>query len=356
MGKVNWQTLGMLGALLLVWAVFALTTDGIFLSPRNLALLSRQMAVTAIASTGMVLVIVAAQIDLSPGSLAGLCGAVAAMGCTQIGLGVVPAIALALLLGAALGCGQGLIVALWGVPSFIVTLGGMLVFQGMLLGLTKGVAIVPPDPFLIIGQKFLSRSTTWGLGGAGAVLCLGRAVRSRNRWLWGAMTAASLGLAALFNAYQGLPLPVLLMLLLAAGFWVIAEHTAFGRQLYAIGGNRDAAFYAGIPINRRIIAVFTIMGAVSALAGVVLTARVGAASSDGGKMLELDAIAAAVIGGTSLFGGRGSVWGALLGAAVMATLDNGMSLLDTEAFWQPIIKGTILIGAVAADLHWRRRK
>ena len=126
-------------------------------------------------------------------------------------------------------------------------------------------------------------------------------------------------------------------------------------HLYAIGGSRDAAFYSGVPIERRLVGVFTLMGALCGVAGVVLTARVGAATSDAGRMMELDAIAAAVIGGTSLLGGRGSVWGALLGALVMASLDNGMSLLDTEAFWQPILKGGILVLAVAADMAGRRR-
>ncbi|MDB5104435.1 MAG: xylH [Fibrobacteres bacterium] len=356
MTKISWQTLGMLGALILVWAAFAITTDGVFLSPRNLALLSRQMAVTAIATTGIVLLIVAGQIDLSTGALAGLCGAVAALCCASFGLPVAPAILIALALGAALGFSQGLVVSRFGVPPFIVTLGGMLIFQGILLGLTKGVSIVPPEGFLRIGQEFLPKSATWALGAAGSLLCLWQIKRAKGFWIWGFAAAMSLAVAALFNAYQGLPLPVLLMLVLAFCFWVLAEHTAFGRQLYAIGGNRDAAFYAGVPINRRIIAIFTIMGAVSASAGIVLTARVGAASADAGKMLELDAIAAAVIGGTSLLGGRGSVWGAILGATVMASLDNGMSLLNTEAFWQPIIKGVILVAAVTADLKWRHKR
>ncbi len=346
----------MLGALALVWIAFAIFTDGVFLTPRNLALLSRQMAVTAMATTGVVLVIVSGQIDLSVGSVAGLCGAAAAMGCTRLGLGVAPAILLAVLLGAAVGLSQGVMVARFGVPPFIVTLGGMLIFQGILLGMTKGVSIVPPDGFLRIGQEFLSKPATWGIGIVGCAFSLWRARRKDGRWLWVAAAAGSIGISILFNAYQGLPLPVLLMLLLATAFWILAEHTAFGRQLYAIGGNRDAAFYAGVPIARRLIAVFTIMGCVSALAGIVLTARVGAASSDAGKMLELDAIAAAVIGGTSLLGGRGRVWGAILGATVMASLDNGMSLLNTEAYWQPIIKGAILVAAVTADLRWRIRK
>lgn len=356
MSSAGWRTLGMLGALFLVWAAFALATDGVFLSPRNLALLSRQMAVTAMVTTGIVLMMVSGQIDLSAGAMAGLCGAVAAMACTALGLPVAPALLVALALGALLGLSQGLVVARWSVPSFIVTLGGMLVFQGALLGLTKGVAVVPPEGFLQIGQQFLPPAAGWALGAAGAGVGLWRAWQGGNRALSLVLAAAWLGAVAVFNAYHGIPVPVLMMLALAAGFWVLGEHTAFGRQLYAIGGNRDAAFYAGVPINRRIVAMFTLMGGVSALAGITLTARVGAASADAGKMLELDAIAAAVIGGTSLLGGRGGVWGALLGAAVMASLDNGMSLLNTEVYWQGVIKGLILVAAVTADLTWRRRK
>ena len=135
-----------------------------------------------------------------------------------------------------------------------------------------------------------------------------------------------------------------------AFFSGVAHHTRFGRHLYAIGGNREAAFYSGISIEKHIVGVFTLMGLLSAVAGIVLTARVGAATSDAGRIMELDAIAAAVIGGTSLLGGQGTVWGALLGALVMASLDNGMSLMNTEAFWQPIIKGSILVAAVAVDM------
>jgi D-xylose transport system permease protein len=163
------------------------------------------------------------------------------------------------------------------------------------------------------------------------------------------------GFVLLMNAYEGIPAPVLLVLTLTTALGVTATRTPFGRHLYAVGGNREAAFYSGVPIGRRIVGVFALMGTLCGLAGVVLTARLGAATTDAGRMMELDAIAAAVIGGTSLMGGRGSVWGALMGALVMASLDNGMSLLDTEAFWQPILKGAILVAAVAADMAGRRR-
>jgi D-xylose transport system permease protein len=352
MKKISLQTVGMLAALAAVFLIFAILTQGTFLSARNLSLLSRQMAVTGMLASGMVLIIVAGQIDLSVGALAGLCGAVAALLATNMGLPVPAACLIAVIFGALLGFGQGVLVAHGGIPPFIVTLGGMLIFQGALLGLTRGVSITPPAGFLLLGQTYLPSNATWGLGAAFAVFFIWRFVMTRKVGQAG-LAALALALAALFNAYEGLPLPVLWMLLLSALFWFVAVHTPFGRHLYAIGGNREAAYYAGIPIALRLKAVFAIIGATAAATGLVLTARVGAASSDAGRMMELDAIAAAVIGGSSLLGGRGSVWGAILGAAVMASLDNGLSLLNTEAFWQPMIKGIILVAAVAFDIKAR---
>lgn len=352
MKKISLQTVGMLAALATVFLIFAVLTQGTFLSPRNLSLLSRQMAVTGMLASGMVLIIVSGQIDLSVGALAGLCGAVAAVLATNVGLPVPVACLIAVILGALLGFGQGTLVAHWGIPPFIVTLGGMLVFQGALLGLTRGVSIAPPISFLLLGQTYLPPQATWSLGFILAAFFFWRFAATR-KVVQIALALLILALTALFNAYEGLPLPVLWMLLLAVLFWFVAMHTPFGRHLYAIGGNRDAAYYAGIPIASRLKAVFAVIGATAAVTGLVLTARVGAASSDAGRMMELDAIAAAVIGGSSLLGGRGSVWGAILGAAVMASLDNGLSLLNTEAFWQPMIKGIILVAAVAFDIKAR---
>ncbi len=324
-----WRSLTMVGALLAIWAVFSLTTQGTFLSPRNLSLLARQMAVTSILATGMVLVIVAGQIDLSVGALSGVLGAVSALAIVRGDWPVPLGCALVIAAGAACGALHGTLVARLRIPPFIVTLGGMLLYQGSILGLTGGVSITPP--------------------------CAWRAWReTAGRVTWIAAALLALGGAAVMNAYQGVPLPVLLVLVLAALLHTVATRTPFGRHLYAIGGSRDAAFYSGVPIERRLVGVFTLMGALCGVAGVVLTARVGAATSDAGRMMELDAIAAAVIGGTSLMGGQGTVWGALLGALVMASLDNGMSLMNTEAFWQPILKGAILIAAVAVDMAGRR--
>jgi D-xylose transport system permease protein len=355
--KIPWRALTMVLALLVIWVAFAAFTDGTFLTPRNLTLLARQMSVTSILAIAMVLVIVAGQIDLSVGALAGLAGAIAAVTFTNKGWPLAAAFLAALAFGMALGAIQGALVAYLRIPPFIVTLGGMLIFQGTLLGVTGGVSTSPPRVFLFIGQTYLPRAIGWGIAAVVAAGLLALAVRgntgARVRGIL--LAVLSLVFVGVMNAYEGVPLPVLLVLVLAAALWVLAAHTPVGRHLYAIGGNREAAFYSGIAIERRVVLVFTLMGLFSAIAGIVLTARVGSATSDAGRMMELDAIAAAVIGGTSLLGGQGSVWGALLGALVMASLDNGMSLMNTEAYWQPILKGAILVVAVGADIASRRR-
>jgi D-xylose transport system permease protein len=354
---IPWRALTMVGALLVIWIVFSILTEGTFLTPRNLSLLARQMSITTILAIGMVLVIVAGQIDLSVGALTGLLGAISAIVFLDHEWPLFASFALAIVAGAMLGFVQGNLVARLGIPPFIVTLGGMLLFQGSLLGVTGGVSRSPTQDYRYVGQAYLPAVFGWSLAGLVVAWSIWKAMRGsgieRIRWL--GLAALSVVVAAVLNAYEGVPLPVLLVILLAAFFSVVASHTPFGRHLYAIGGNREAAFYSGISINRRVIGVFTLMGALCGVAGIVLTARVGSATSDAGRMMELDAIAAAVIGGTSLLGGQGTVWGALLGALVMASLDNGMSLLNTEAFWQPILKGAILVAAVAADMAGRRK-
>ena len=345
------------GALAIIWAVFLVTTHGTFVSPRNLALLARQMSVTALLAVGMVMVIVTCEIDLSVGAMAGLLGGIAAIASVNAGWPLALAFAAVLAMGALAGFLQGSLVAWLRVPSFIVTLGGMLVFQGALLGATGGISVSPGRAFLFVGQAYVGKMLGWALAAllAAALTVSGlRAAAGPTRWKRLALAAVAVLFTAVMNAYEGIPLPVLLLLLVAAVFSIMARHTPFGRRLYAIGGNREAALYSGVRIGRHIAGVFTLMGLLCGAAGIVLTARVGSATSDAGRLMELDAIAAAVIGGASLLGGRGTVWGALLGALVMASLDNGMSLMNTEPFWQPILKGAILVTAVAADMAARR--
>jgi D-xylose transport system permease protein len=357
--QVPWRALTMVGALLLIWIIFSITTGGIFLEPRNLSLLMRQMSVTAILAICMVLVIVAGQIDLSVGAMTGFLGAVSAILFVNHNWPLWATFAITIFLGALLGHLQGHLVTWFNIPPFIVTLGGMLIFQGALLGLTGGVAISPTPDYLFVGQAHVTPAIGWGAFGVLALFFLylayrGKTTSSRAKWL-GLLVVVGV-FVAVMNGYEGIPFPVMLMIVFAALFSILAQQTPFGRHLYAIGGNREAAFYSGINIKQHIVLVFTLMGAMVGVAGIVLTARVGSATSDAGRMMELDAIAAAVIGGTSLMGGRGTVWGAILGALVMASLDNGMSLMNTEAFWQPIIKGSILIIAVALDMMGRKGK
>ena len=355
---VNWRALTMVGALLLIWIIFSVTTGGTFLSPRNISTLLRQMSITSILAIGMVLVIVAGQIDLSVGAMTGFLGAISALLFVTHGWPLWATFIATLFIGALLGHIQGHLVTWFNIPPFIVTLGGMLVFQGALLGTTGGVAISPSPDYLYVGQAYIPKAFGWGALGLLVLFFLYRAVKEKSgsRWKWLGLSALATVFIFVLNSYEGVPVPVVLMILFAALFSTIAHHTPFGRHLYAIGGNREAAFYSGINIQQHIVLVFTLMGFMAGIAGIVLTARVGAATSDAGRMMELDAIAAAVIGGSSLMGGRGTVWGALLGALVMASLDNGMSLMNTEAFWQPIIKGSILVIAVALDMMGRKGK
>jgi D-xylose transport system permease protein len=354
---IPWRALTLVGALFAIWVFFVLATHGTFDSPRNLALLARQMSVTALLAVGMVMVIVTGEIDLSVGAMAGLLGGIAAITFTRLDWPLAASIAATLALGGLFGLAQGALVAWLRIPSFIVTLGGMLVYQGALLGATGGISLSPARPFLVVGQAYVPKPLGWVLAALCAAALVAAALRAQGprRWKRIGLAALALGFTAVMNGYEGVPLPVLLVLLVAALFSTVSSHTPFGRRLYAIGGNREAALYAGVRIERHVVAVFALMGLLCGAAGIVLTARVGSATSDAGRLMELDAIAAAVIGGTSLLGGRGTVWGALLGALVMASLDNGMSLLNTEPYWQPILKGGILVAAVAADVAGRRR-
>ncbi|MDQ0338596.1 D-xylose transport system permease protein [Caldalkalibacillus uzonensis] len=370
--KMDIRAYAMIFALVAIWLFFAILTDGAFLSERNLSNLFRQMSVTAILAIGVVLVIVSGQIDLSVGSVAGLTGGVAAVLNVWVGLDPFLSIAVAIGLGILIGIWQGFWVAYMSVPSFIVTLGGMLIFRGILLGITKGNTIAPlSEGFRTIGQSYLSVSLGWILAAMAIVaVILFTLNKRRSRIKYGFEVApysiellkvAGISMLIILfvgtmNAYAGIPMPIMLVLVLGLIFTFIAKNTSFGRQIYAIGGNPEAARLSGINIRRRVMAVFILSGFMASVAGVVLTARLNAATSSAGQMLELDAIAAAVIGGTSLMGGTGTIIGAVIGALIMASLDNGMSMMNVEAFWQYIVKGLILILAVWVDVTTKKRR
>ncbi|MDO6408284.1 MAG: sugar ABC transporter permease [Pantoea sp.] len=367
----NLQVLVMLGAIVLIALFFTWTTDGAWLSPRNVSNLLRQTAITGILAVGMVFVIISAEIDLSVGSMMGLLGGAAAIFDVWLGWPLPLTIVVTLVMGLLLGTWNGWWVAYRKVPSFIVTLAGMLAFRGILVGITDGTTVAPTSPAMSqIGQSYLPGGVGFGFGFAGLALFIvwQWRLRLRRQQLGLSQPAAGgavarqaitailvLGAIWLLNDYRGVPTPVLLLALLLLGGMFMATRTAFGRRIYAIGGNLDAARLSGINVARTKLAVFAINGVMVAIAGLILSSRLGAGSPSAGNIAELDAIAACVIGGTSLAGGVGSVAGAVMGAFIMASLDNGMSMMDVPTFWQYIVKGAILLLAVWMDTATRRR-
>jgi D-xylose transport system permease protein len=358
----------MLFALVVIWLYFHYSTSGIFLESRNFSNLMRQTAVTGVLAVGMLMVIVAGQIDLSVGSVVGLIGGIAAM---SQGYGIVGSLLIAIVTGIVIGAFQGTLTAYLNIPAFIVTLGGLLAWRGVILGLSKGETIpVTLTPFKSLGQDYIPPVAGWVLAVLAVSALLWSSIsRIRTRSRYGlskesagaivlrtaAPIAAVLAFIFVMNNYKGVPNPVIILLAVALIGAFVMKNTTFGRYLYAIGGNPDAARLSGINLRGHILAVFCIMGALAGVASIIYTARVGSASPDAGTLLELDAIAACVIGGTSLMGGRGTVYGAILGALIMSSLDNGMSLRNVEPYTQNIIKGAILVAAVGLDMAGRRK-
>ncbi|EFD4947586.1 sugar ABC transporter permease [Escherichia coli] len=338
--SLNLQVFVMIAAIIAIMLFFTWTTDGAYLSARNVSNLLRQTAITGILAVGMVFVIISAEIDLSVGSMMGLLGGVAAICDVWLGWPLPLTIIVTLVLGLLLGAWNGWWVAYRKVPSFIVTLAGMLAFRGILIGITNGTTVSPTSAAMSqIGQSYLPASTGFIIGALGLMAFVGWQWRGRmRRQALGLQSPAStavvgrqaltaiivLGAIWLLNDYRGVPTPVLLLTLLLLGGMFMATRTAFGRRIYAI-------------------------------AGLILSSRLGAGSPSAGNIAELDAIAACVIGGTSLAGGVGSVAGAVMGAFIMASLDNGMSMMDVPTFWQYIVKGAILLLAVWMDSATKRR-
>jgi len=368
--KLDLQSYTLMIALVLIAVIFSIFTGGEYLSSRNLSNLFTQMSVIAVLAVGMTLVIVAGHIDLSVGSLVGLTGGIAAILQVWHGWSTFSVVFAAIIIGAILGLWQGWWVAYRAVPAFIVTLGGMLVFRGILIGLSKGQTIAPmSESFKQIGNSYLPYVPGYILALVSIVILVFWTIRNRSKRMnMGLMIPAAtvdygkvavysifiLLITYMLNRYYGIPVPFLIVALLSIIFIFISNKTAFGRYIYAIGGNQEAAALSGINIKRNILWVFIIMGGLSGVAGVLLTSRLNAATVNAGNMYELDAIAACVIGGTSLMGGKGKIFGALIGALIMASIDNGMSIMNIETFWQYIVKGLILIIAVWIDISSKK--
>ena len=408
--EIDTRMLGMLGALALIWIAFHLLSDGRFLTPRNLWNLSVQTSSVAIMSTGMVLVIVTRNIDLSVGSILGfvaMCMGVAQTRYLAEYIGAdsewiwLAALGVGVGVGALIGGLQGFVIAWLGVPAFIVTLGGLLVWRGAAWWVTSGQTVAPMDPTfrLMGGGPYGSIGAFWswvvGLGACAAIvagIALGRRNRKRFdfplRPVWAELTLAGVGCAlvlaavAVANAYpwpkgivrreaaanpdafpqgadtiiaHGLAIPVLMAIATGIVMTFVATRTRFGRYVFAMGGNPEAAELAGINTRWVTMKIFILMGALCGIAAAVSTARLNAATNAQGTLDELLVIAAAVIGGTSLGGGIGTIVGAMIGAVVMQSLQSGMVLLGVDAPFQNVVVGVVLVLAVWLDGLYRRR-
>ncbi|WP_227003292.1 sugar ABC transporter permease [Kozakia baliensis] len=368
----RYKILALLIAIAVLWSLFTWATDGDFLTARNLSNLLRQMAITGMLASGMVFVIVSGEIDLSVGSLLGLLGGLAAILDNQYHLPFWANMPLVLLLGVLIGAFNGYWVAYLRIPSFIVTLAGLLAWRGVLLGITGGITITPiSSTFVAISQSYLPNFVSYILGLAIFGTLAFTLFRNRVKRAEYGLPVPSMGLdiaklvgigvaiVAFFgvlDAYRGVPLPVLIVLVLLGLFTLMARRTVFGRRIYAIGGNLEATRLSGVNVQLIKLCVFALMGAMAALAGIATTARLAAGSPSAGSLQELDAIASCIIGGTSMRGGVGTVFGALIGALIMASLDNGMSMLGVDTYWQMIVKGVILLLAVWLDVATTQKR
>jgi D-xylose transport system permease protein len=409
--EIDERLLGMLASLIVIWIGFHILSDGKFITPRNLYNLSIQTASVAVMAIGMVMVIIIRQIDLSVGSILGVTAMI--IGVLQsrwlppaLDLGNpmiwVIAVLAAIVAGGFLGAINGVIIGYLGVPSFVVTLGGLLIWRGCAWWVTAGQTVAPLDQtFLLLGggaYGTLGASGTWIVAALAVIaILLGAQYRRRRsirfafpvRPAWaetvvvGSQCLLVMAFAATMNAYEmpagaarmlaaakgwavpegglhiaeGIAIPVMIVVALAVLFSVLLNRMRFGRYLFAMGGNPEAADRAGINTRRMTFWVFVLMGSLCGVAAVIASARLQSAGNSIGTLDELKTIAAAVIGGCSLAGGAGTIPGAILGAVVIQSLQSGMSLLGYDASLQNIVTGFVLVLAVYVDqLYQRRRK
>jgi len=379
--KSNFQTYAILFALGALWILFTILTNGAYMGPQNISNLFRQMTVTSFLAIGMVFVIVTGNIDLSVGRLAGFVSVVVAYFQANVWFRQIPdqpllSAVLSVLIG--LGVGllwgvlQGYIIAFLGVPSFIVTLGSMFILSGAILLVTQGKTIPANQPiFSDIAQGYLPQTLGWAIGFIVLVALLLRSlnkIRRKRKYglqppnigveLAGIIITSALVFGYIYwvNEYRGIQTPVFLLALTALVMSHLANNTRFGRYAYAIGGNREAARLSGVNIQRSIFLVFALMGLLCGIAGVVLASYVGYGTIAAGQGYELDAIASAILGGTSTLGGVGTISGALIGALIMSSLTTGLQMLNVAPAWQYVVKGAVLVLAVYADVYFKRSR
>jgi D-xylose transport system permease protein len=355
-----------IAGLILIWIVFWFLNP-LFLSPRNLTNLVSQIADIGIVSVGIVLVLLLGEIDLSVGSVYGLSSAVMSVLSVQYKWSAAPAIVGGLLVGAAIGTFQGFFFTRFKIPSFVVTLAGLLTWFGAQLHVMgeKGTINLDDPTIVQLAGQFYPATVGWSLAVvAVVVLAADLAIRRRRRAVaelpqtglvgdlvkFGALVAVILGATAIMSADQGIPLSLLILLGFVVGFDLITTRTKFGRHIFAVGGNAEAARRAGISVNGIRIAVFALCGTMAAAGGIMGASRLLAVNYNSGTGdTLLNAIAGAVIGGTSLFGGRGTVWSALTGALVIGSINNGLALLSAPSDVKFMVTGGVLLAAVTID-------
>jgi putative multiple sugar transport system permease protein len=371
---------GLLFALIAIMAFFQIVTGGVLLRPVNITNLFLQNSYIIIMALGMLLVIVSGHIDLSVGSVMGFIGALAAVMIVQMGWPVWQAMAVCIVTGMAIGAVQGYFVAYWKIPSFIVTLAGMLVFRGLSLWLLAGQSVGPfPQSFQQLSTGFIAdpfgfdrpNGLALAVGVLSVLLILWIGLRARARNLRygmedepfalflirnGIIAAALLFVTWKLAWFRGLPNVLLSMVILTVIYVFLTERTTIGRRVYATGGNAKAAKLSGIRTERLTFLVFVNMGLLAALAGLVFAARLNTATPRAGFAVELDVIAAVFIGGASMSGGVGKIVGAVVGAFIMGVMNNGMSIMGIGIDYQQVIKGLVLLAAVFFDVYNKNRE
>lgn len=360
--------------LALIWILFALLSPQ-FLSPRNLSMLMIELSVTATLAVGVLLVLLPGHTDLSVGAGAGLMGGTAAVLVNQHGWSAPLALLVSFVVGLALYAGLGWFIVRNRIQAFIATLGGLLTFKGVFwLVIQSHTVPVTRDGrdnlYSLLTTYYLSPAAGWALAAAVVALLVLLQNRARARrhaigarvedfelaYLKTFIAAQGIALVVLVcNQFRGVPLSFVILCAVAAAVQALTRHTPFGRHLYAIGGNEEAAVISGVPVGKTVIIAFTILGGIVAITGFMQTAYIGNSTTTVGDLMELDAIAACVIGGTSLKGGRGSVLGALFGALIMASLLNGMTLLAVSPELKYIVRGLVLAFAVWMDVRFGKK-
>jgi putative multiple sugar transport system permease protein len=380
--RQNVREYGMYIALFVIMAIFTVLTNGLFLSPRNISNLINQTGYVAVLAVGMTLVIVIRHIDLSVGFLAGFLGAIAAILMVQVGLPTIAVIPIVLVLGIFAGLITAFLIVYFGIPAFVATLAGWLIYRGLLLQATMatGTIIIPNASFNAIGNGFIpdipgldfipGHALTLLLGVIAIIFFVYGQISDRKRKaaygfdvLPGAVfilklvfISAIVGMVAWVMAgYNGISWTAVIVLLVVGVYHFVTTRTVLGRHIYAVGGNPEAADLSGISVKKITYVVFASMGFLTALSGILFTSRLQSATTTAGTLFELDAIAAAYVGGVSAAGGVGSIIGSLIGALVMASLTNGMNLMGVDISVQYIARGLVLAAAVIFDAATRRR-